>query len=949
MCAAFDHRLVQTGVIGHASSEIPIILPMEAHELERWRKLHPSCTYWCGTKLGGCGRQLADRLYRDKVCHFAHHPNHDGSPFVCHRTANGEDSADHLFIKQGVERWLRESRLSGSATLRNLGTGPGDAVDVHIPKTRQRFRFQLSGLDYRAWRRADMELADDADGIDWIFNQDGPITREMLGRFGYTLRVRCETEGAVRRIYVGAERPHQAAIDWTPFEDCTLTPTGLITKTPEGPLSVGAIARPRPRPASFALQGGAVFALDTAASAPADSPLADVGRYVVAADVRPPDSRIIRALISIPDGVPHPSADHVYRFTGTPRIALTEPDGTGDPQWLIQAGTFERLNAREAHRTGLWTPPPSPPPVSPSPAPRSVATPAKKVAPTLPAQSAPRKEPVKDGSPQEPRTAHRQAVVPSAEKRPPVTPGRLPEQAMAAVSSLKLALERAVGHGATVTWHELAEATDLELSSLPISVRRDLLIEVDRRSGRLLSAVVRTSTGTRLPYLADIASAVGLEVPPPTGGARPTVRLSEGPTPPTSRPRDSGASVEQVQRLVTAALGYRRTTPGKPGRHLAKVIASAQRWLAGVQGQRGAAVRLRALNNRGISQAQLHTTALTRAIAAAQERPAGTGSEPHSDELLFPAAPVETPAIIAPGFQQSPKEPANAGTLLAQGHVGLSRQGQTDGVSDVRGESQKRSPEAHNAQLAPLPRREATPTSSPEAGQPADSESLACLETVLDLLDVQDGTPAFLDLYRALEEADRIAHRIGEASIPAPLRERLYDWRAVFRATPPTDGSATSRGPGASQSPPDASVSRCTTADSPGVHHSEARALFDDLAMQFRAAQDAGDLGETKRIRKTMGAVYAQRLSPEDREAVTPMMREFKQWALDQRPTDPALRRIRALLQDLGQRKATATVADIRSVLQEADRLRHRLAAPLPEPECKLLDRWRNRMKHRRE
>ncbi|BFV56371.1 hypothetical protein KCMC57_up14750 [Kitasatospora sp. CMC57] len=948
MCAAFDHRLVQTGVIGHASSEIPIILPMEAHELERWRKLHPSHTYWCGTKLGGCGRQLADRLYRDKVCHFAHHPNHDGSPFVCHRTANGEDSADHLFIKQGVERWLRTSRLSGSATLRNLGTGPGDAVDVHIPKTRQRFRFQLSGLDYRAWRRADMELADDSDGIDWIFNQDGPITREMLGRFGYTLRVRCETEGAVRRIYVGAERPHQAVIDWTPFEDCTLTLTGLITKTPEGPISVGTIGRPRPRPASFAMQPGAVFALDTTAAAPASSPLADVGRYVVAADVRPPDSRIIRALISIPDGVPHPSAEHVYRFTGTPRIALTEPDGTGDPQWLIQAGTFERLNAREAHRTGLWTPPPSPPPVSASPAPRPVAMPAKKVAPALPTQGAPREEPFKGSPPGESRTAHRQAVVSSAEKRRPVTPGRLPEHAKAAVSSLKLALERAAGRGMTVTWDELAEATDLVLSSLPISVRRDLLIEVDRRSGRLLSALVRTSTGTRLPYLADIASAVGMEVPPPTDGARPTVRLPESPTPPTSRARDGGASVEQVQRLVTAALGYRRTIPGKPGRHLAKVIGSAQRWLAGVQGQGGAAVRLRPLNNRGISQAQLHTTALTRAIAAAQERPAATRSGPHSDEPLLPAAPVETPAIVAPGFQQTPEEPADTGALLTQGHAGLSRQRQTDGVSDNRGEDQKRSSEAHNARLPPPPRLAGTLMSSAEAGQPGNSESLACLETVLDLLDGQDATPAFLDLYRALEEADRIAHRIGESSIPPLLWERLYDWRAVFRTAPSTDGSAAYRAPGTGQSPPDASASRCTTADAPGVHHSEARALLDDLAMQFRAARDAGDLGETKRIRKAMGPVYAQQLSSEDREAVTPMMREFKRWVIDQRPTDPGLQRIRALLQDLGQRKATVTVADIRSVLQEADRLRRRLAAPLPEPERRLMARWRTRMKHRR-
>ncbi|GHG93976.1 hypothetical protein [Streptomyces rubradiris] len=40
----FDHRLVQTGVIGHANSDHPVILPMDAYELDLWRKAHPSYT-----------------------------------------------------------------------------------------------------------------------------------------------------------------------------------------------------------------------------------------------------------------------------------------------------------------------------------------------------------------------------------------------------------------------------------------------------------------------------------------------------------------------------------------------------------------------------------------------------------------------------------------------------------------------------------------------------------------------------------------------------------------------------------------------------------------------------------------------------------------------------------------------------------------------------------------
>lgn len=70
-----DHRRVQTAVIGHENSDLPVILPMDAHELDLWRKAHPGYSYWCGHHLGGCGGELSDRRYTEKVCHFAHHPS----------------------------------------------------------------------------------------------------------------------------------------------------------------------------------------------------------------------------------------------------------------------------------------------------------------------------------------------------------------------------------------------------------------------------------------------------------------------------------------------------------------------------------------------------------------------------------------------------------------------------------------------------------------------------------------------------------------------------------------------------------------------------------------------------------------------------------------------------------------------------------------------------------
>ncbi|MFG3414329.1 hypothetical protein ACGF14_19640 [Streptomyces althioticus] len=43
-----DHRLVQTAVIGNSKSDHPVIRPMEAPELEVWRRRHAKYTYWCG-------------------------------------------------------------------------------------------------------------------------------------------------------------------------------------------------------------------------------------------------------------------------------------------------------------------------------------------------------------------------------------------------------------------------------------------------------------------------------------------------------------------------------------------------------------------------------------------------------------------------------------------------------------------------------------------------------------------------------------------------------------------------------------------------------------------------------------------------------------------------------------------------------------------------------------
>ncbi|WP_329449326.1 hypothetical protein OG906_42875 (plasmid) [Streptomyces sp. NBC_01426] len=67
-----DNRQIQTAVLGGADSEEPLMLPLEAIELDAFRRHYDQDTFWCGLLLGGCGGQLTTKLYTDRVCHFAH-------------------------------------------------------------------------------------------------------------------------------------------------------------------------------------------------------------------------------------------------------------------------------------------------------------------------------------------------------------------------------------------------------------------------------------------------------------------------------------------------------------------------------------------------------------------------------------------------------------------------------------------------------------------------------------------------------------------------------------------------------------------------------------------------------------------------------------------------------------------------------------------------------------
>lgn len=478
-----DHRLVQTAVVGDKHSDHPVILPMDADDLDLWRRQHPRYTYWCGLELGGCGGALTDKRYLEKVCHFAHHPD---AP-ICRRVAKGESSADHLFIKRGIRRLMDEQRIRGDVQTRDLGSGPGDAVDVHLPDFGRRIRFQLGQLDYRGWRDADEELSEGSYGVDWVFGPGIVIARELLSS-GYCLRVRCETSGGERLVSIGATADARTS-DWTPLDECDLSSSGISSPEVE---SIR-ISAPRPKPAAFPVQGSLLFALHPEKQIPPDSPFTVDGRRLVVADVRPTDSPIVRTVLSLPSDTPLPPAEHVYQVRGLAHVLVRENSGS----WAITADKFVRLDTHTADRSGL----------------RRRASVVRSVAEAV------KDEPVKrasapEASPSPACTSSKSVQTESRAHMVRATPHSSARKTSdELVVAVRDELEERARRRSTTSWRELSE-TVKDLAQLTMKERDDLLVDLDtplRDDVPLLSVLLRDGIAPPL-YMPAVLERLG--VPP---------------------------------------------------------------------------------------------------------------------------------------------------------------------------------------------------------------------------------------------------------------------------------------------------------------------------------------------------------------------------------------------------------------------------------------------------
>lgn len=221
---ALDRRRVQTAVIGNADSELPVVLPMEAIELDDFRAHHAGQTYWCGVWLGGCGHQLFTKLYTDRACHFAHGPDPEHTS-TCARKAAGVSSADHLYIKQGLLAWMTDQDVNATATIPREADGSIGREVFFTPAGRTGLRVMLS-------ESAGSPAPAGEDSAQVVLGPGMASDPDVLLRQGYVNRIRLIPDGTRRRIQVGTER-HGGTTEWFDLHEVEFTDAGLTTPAVE--------------------------------------------------------------------------------------------------------------------------------------------------------------------------------------------------------------------------------------------------------------------------------------------------------------------------------------------------------------------------------------------------------------------------------------------------------------------------------------------------------------------------------------------------------------------------------------------------------------------------------------------------------------------------------------------------------------------------------------------
>ncbi|MEU7151264.1 hypothetical protein AB0B15_25050 [Streptomyces sp. NPDC045456] len=217
-----DRRQIQTAVLGSVDSQEPLVLPLEAIELDAFRKWYQGQSFWCGTWLDGCGRQLTTKLYVDRVCHFAHHPDPDTTRPPCARRARDVASADHLYVKAAAEGLLRTQGLPGEVVC--SPPRPGHAPAGPVVRVQLKDGAVLT-IHMNTAVPPDWDGPQAADRA--VVEAGVLLDRTVLQRLRYVHRIRCDSQGTSRRIQIGTETAR--GTQWFTPEQCSLGPAGLMT------------------------------------------------------------------------------------------------------------------------------------------------------------------------------------------------------------------------------------------------------------------------------------------------------------------------------------------------------------------------------------------------------------------------------------------------------------------------------------------------------------------------------------------------------------------------------------------------------------------------------------------------------------------------------------------------------------------------------------------------
>lgn len=302
---ALDNRKVQTAVLDGSSSDRPLSLPEDHRNAERYLTEHEGRTFWCGEWLGGCGWRLMGKLYKDRVCHFAHYPDSNGTAPNCERTHTGVDSADHLYIHRGLSSAFRDAqpqRFQG-----RMADGQCTNLTVSGPKGRSLIQVQLINLSREGWAEADRALRRGARGVEWMFGPRATLTaRNLVDRDGYALRVRCDTKDGARVVKVGTET-RDGDLVWNDLNECEISERGVVTPVLRDTRSVR-LAESRERslgPLGLPLLAEAVTIVPEAAvMKPIGGPGISSGSHAVAAKaVAEPTGRTMAARVVLPDAI----------------------------------------------------------------------------------------------------------------------------------------------------------------------------------------------------------------------------------------------------------------------------------------------------------------------------------------------------------------------------------------------------------------------------------------------------------------------------------------------------------------------------------------------------------------------------------------------------------------------------------------------------------------------